>query len=307
MNRSAIATAWGSPANTLPVLGMDNLPILHPTALPRPVWLACCAVTALIDEADLTPKPGLVDQRGSGAHTDLSLELMHRSAHALLPCFQAIAIASASLRPSQKAREELARIGRQGEKAMFTATAGTNTHKGAIWALGLLLAGAVMTDEGADASRIAITAAAIARHEDRHMPLCPTNGQKVQTQYKVRGSRGEAQAGFPCVIQGGLPALQAARAAGASEREARLDALLTIMTLLDDTCLLHRGGPSLLALSKRKAGEILQAGGMSTATGKRLFATLDAAMLQAKGSPGGSADLLAATLFLDFITKQYYS
>jgi len=108
---------------------------------PQPLKVASLAVRALVDEAFLTPKPGLVDRRGSGAHTDMGLEMMLRSAHSLFHCFQKIAKAATSMRSSQEAREKLAVIGRQGEEAMFNATGGTNTHKGAIWTLGLLTAG----------------------------------------------------------------------------------------------------------------------------------------------------------------------
>ena len=56
--------------------------------------LADLAVDALIDEADLSPKPALVDRRGNGAHTDLHLGLMHASALALWPAFKEMAEAA---------------------------------------------------------------------------------------------------------------------------------------------------------------------------------------------------------------------
>lgn len=104
---------------------------LRDADLPLADWLADRAVDALIDEADLTPKPGLVDRRGSGAHTDLHLGLMHASALSLWPCFRQMA--EAALQHGEVGvplREALGRIGREGEAAMLATTAGVNTHRG---------------------------------------------------------------------------------------------------------------------------------------------------------------------------------
>ncbi len=107
--------------------------------------LARYAVTALIEEAQLTPKPALVDRRGSGAHRDLDLAIMLRSAHALEPTFAALArVARRRGEPSALLRTELAQIGRAGEQDMLRATGGSNAHRGAIWIIGLLVAGASM-------------------------------------------------------------------------------------------------------------------------------------------------------------------
>src|SRR6201984_1939025 len=102
--------------------------------------LAALARQALIAEAALTPKPGLVDRRGSGAHTDLSLALMRRSAFAIEPFIRLMALQSMNENPSPRLRATLAATGRAAERAMLEATNGSNTHKGAIWTLGLLAA-----------------------------------------------------------------------------------------------------------------------------------------------------------------------
>jgi len=268
-----------------------------------PTRLAARAVQALIEEAELTPKPGLVDRRGSGAHADLSLDLMLRSARSLFPCFRAIAETSLGRTPSQPLRERLAAIGRDGERAMFAATCGSNSHKGAIWALGLLVSGSVLGPDLADAHAIAARAGGLARHPDSHTPQVPANGSRVRQKYGVNGATGEAQAGFPHVVGIGLPALRRARSLGVPERCARLDALLAIMAQLDDTCLLHRGGLQALHTAKRGARQALKAGGASAPRGMRLLLRLDTDLLGLNASPGGSADLLAATLFLDSISN----
>lgn len=116
--------------------------------------LASLAVRALIEEAELTPKPALVDQRGPGAHTDLSLMLMRCSAHYLRPSFELMALASFRQIPSQTLREHLGAIGRWAEQSMLLATGGANTHRGAIWTLGLLVSAAAMGANSPDAGKI---------------------------------------------------------------------------------------------------------------------------------------------------------
>jgi triphosphoribosyl-dephospho-CoA synthase len=105
-------------------------------------------------------------------------------------------------------------------------------------------------------------------------------------------------------MQIGLPALRSARARGAGEQCARLDALMAIMAHLDDTCLLHRGGWSAVAAAQRGARQVLAHGGAATAAGRRALLALDAELLRRQASPGGCADLLAACLFLDDLHLQ---
>ena len=128
-------------------------------------------VACLIDEARLSPKPGLVDRRGSGAHDDRSFTLMSRSAHSLGPAFMAMARAGQRANaPSEALRETLARIGREAEATMMAATGGVNTHRGAIWALGLLVAAAAIEPGNTGAAQTASIAATIAAHPDRFGP-----------------------------------------------------------------------------------------------------------------------------------------
>jgi triphosphoribosyl-dephospho-CoA synthase len=264
--------------------------------------LGARAVQALIDEADLTPKPALVDRRGPGAHSDLTLALMHRSARSLASCFKAIATASAGKVPSQVLRERLGAIGRMGEWRMLAATHGANSHKGAIWSLGLLVAGAVLCADPADPFAVASVAASIACFPDSYSAPAVTHGARVQQMYGVSGARGEAQRGFPHVVHVGYPALLTARLRGVPEKWARLDALMAIMAQLDDTCLLHRGGLRAMRAAQRGAQCVLDEGGTSTSRGLARLLELDAELVGMNASPGGSADLLAATLFLDSIT-----
>lgn len=267
--------------------------------------LADTAVRALVEEAELTPKPGLVDARGPGAHTDMDLAMMLRSAESLRGAFTGMAAAAQHFTaPTRELRETLAVIGRDGERAMLDATGGVNTHRGAIWALGLLLAAAVI--EGPyglePAEAIARTAGAIAALPDRNAPALDSNGLRAQARYGAPGARGEAVGGFPHALLA-LRTLRTARTGGASEPQARLDALVTVMASLDDTCLLHRGGRAGLATAQRCARAVLAEGGSATPRGRAALDALDLDLGRTGLSPGGSADLLSAALFLDRTTS----
>src|SRR6266481_9839 len=194
------------------------------------VRLAYLACQSLIAEAELTPKPGLVDRRSAGAHTDLSLSIMKLSAFAIEPYVCEMAFVSGGSHPSQALREELAVVGRDAERAMLKVTNGSNSHKGAIWILGLLIsAAAVHVEDEPKASRIAATAKESASFEDRAAPRLVSHGDVVAKRYGVAGARGEALGGFPHVVDIGLPVLRAKRATGATEHVARLDTLLSII------------------------------------------------------------------------------
>ena len=282
-----------------------NLATVAIEARSRPVCLtpaqfADFAVKALVDEAELTPKPGLVDRRGSGAHRDLDLAALLRSAESLRGTFATMAKISLGRVSDRSLRERLAVVGRHGEQEMMGATGGSNSHRGAIWSLGLLIAGAVI--DGTDgATAIAARAASIARHPDRFAPNPASNGARVSARYGVPGARGEATAGFPHAVKIGLPVLRAGRGKGLTEDEARVEALLAVMASLDDTCLLHRGGRVALAAAKTGARNVLAAGGVGASAGRAELVKLERWMLDLNASPGGSADVLAATLFLDRI------
>ncbi len=308
--------------------------------------LGALAKQALIAEAELTPKPGLVDRRGSGAHSDLSLALMRRSAVAIQPFISRMAFQAMNEQPSVQLRATLAATGRAAESAMLRVTGGCNTHKGAIWTLGLLASAAAAgrdelpttpslrrdrvhdfvrscseggpqrSDGGplirgrngasrfnSDPISIARTAGLIASFEGPHQSSFPSHGQIVAKRFGVTGARGEAINGFPHIVELGLPILRARRKADASEAFARLDTLLSIMAQLDDTCLLYRGGKVALQAAKHGAAAVIDAGGAGSVRGQKCLFALDKRLLDLGGSPGGSADLLAGTLFLDAIEQ----
>jgi triphosphoribosyl-dephospho-CoA synthase len=275
---------------------------LQPKPLSQAERLADLAVDALIDEADLSPKPALVDRRGNGAHTDLHLGLMHASALSLWPAFKEMAQAASEFgEVGLPLREAIGRIGREGEQAMLATTNGVNTHRGAIWALGLLVTAAALEPESTAPGAIALRAARLALLDDRYAPHPLSHGAQVAQRYGARGAREEAQLGFPAVIQRALPQLKHSRAAGHGEQNARLDALLAIMARLADTCVLYRAGETGLQTMQLGAQAVLEAGGSASLAGRRRLHELDHQLIALNASPGGAADLLAACLFIDRI------
>ncbi|RMT79594.1 triphosphoribosyl-dephospho-CoA synthase [Pseudomonas viridiflava] len=272
---------------------------------PQPVslaeHLADLAVDALMDEANLSPKPALVDRRGNGAHTDLHLGLMHASALSLWPTFKLMAEAAAQFEAlEQPLREELGRLGREGEAAMLRTTGGVNTHRGAIWALGLLVTAAALDVTDCTPAAVCQRAGRLALIEDRQVAINRnSHGSVVARRYGVMGAREQAQQGFPAVMHAALPQLRRSRTAGSGEQNARLDALLAIMTTLADTCVLHRAGPEGLQAMQQGAQRVLDAGGSASLAGRRELHELDQQLLALNASPGGAADLLAACLFID--------
>ncbi|MFF4832314.1 triphosphoribosyl-dephospho-CoA synthase [Streptomyces sp. NPDC001315] len=258
--------------------------------------LAQAAVDALTGQLALAPKPGLPDPRDLAARTTRRDHCSLRwSAKALAPGLAAMAAAARRVgEPTPQLRAELGAIGRCTEHSVGLAGGG---HRGALWALGLLVAAAAL-DPRAGAREVAATAKRIAAHTDRGGPRRPSRGSSVSAKYGAAGARGEAKAGFPHVRRA-LDTLAAARSAGATEEQARLDALLTVMSTLQDTELLHTAGPMGLRHVQAGARAILEAGGTATQTGRDALSALDTDLHTRAWSPRGSAGLLTGALFLD--------
>jgi len=165
--------------------------------------------------------------------------------------------------------------------------------------MGLLVVAASVALPQTNAADLGSICAHLSSFEDRAAPLLVSHGHIVAHRYGFPGARGEARLGFPHVIEIGLPALRGFRRAGDSETIVRLNTLLSIMARLDDTCVLYRGHTDALHFVKKASRGILDAGGCSSPAGRGQLRELDQRLLAWGVSPGGSADLLAATLFLD--------
>jgi triphosphoribosyl-dephospho-CoA synthase len=255
-------------------------------------------VRALREELETWPKPGLVSPRDPGAHGDMDVATFAASLRALRDYFPAAAAAGGAGLPFAALRA----LGVRAEARMLAATGGVNTHRGAIFALGLLAAAA---------GRLAAAGAAIhppALRETvrrawagplRALPAAAgTHGAAVARRHRVGGARAEAIAGFPHLFEVALPAFEGALRRGADRRAAAVQALLSTVAVLPDTNLLWRGGAAGLAFARAGARDFLRAGGVHRGGWEVGARALHAALVSRRLSPGGSADLLAAALFV---------
>lgn len=281
---------------------MSGARIPHPVAAGP--WSAAdigrAATLALHDELALAPKPGLVSFEDTGSHTDMDAHTFMRSLFALRGYFGEIAGLGA--RPA--AFTALEQSGLRAEACMNAATGGINTHRGAIFMLGLLCAAsaAAQTDSGrapdAPAIRTALRqhwGAALAARSLR-VPVLP--GGLAAQRHGLRSASQEAALGFPVLFEVAVPAWVRARRAGLTGLALRLQAFFDILAVLDDANLAHRGGLAGLHHARASARAFLDAGGAAQpqafAAARRIHADFVARRL----SPGGCADTLSALCFL---------
>ncbi len=266
------------------------------------------AVRALVVEAELAPKPGLVDPVTRGAHPDMDLPLLLRSAGALGDWFTASWLAGAAASGDDALRDRLVALGVAAEAAMRAVTGGVNTHKGALFALGLLLAAHGAEAAGADAGGAASVERVCARVGVLSGPLLSdwlarvatddSHGSRAHRELGITGARGEAASGFATVRAVALPAYRARRAETGDEDDALRWTLVQLMAVGDDTNLYARGGAEALVAVRGWAGRLVR----KAPDPARLAAALaqaDAPFTERRWSPGGSADLLALTWLLD--------
>jgi triphosphoribosyl-dephospho-CoA synthase len=260
------------------------------------------AVRALFDEAVLDGKPGLVSASGSGAHADMSLATFYRSIAALRPYFPAIAALGRAGAPwrSLQAHAQAA------EAVMLRATGGVNTHRGAIFHLGLLCAasGALAARGRRPSSRAVCGYVRCAYGSHVLAPRAShSHGSAVESRYGAGGARGEAAGGYRSVRRWSLPAFRAALASTGDRERASLQALFALLANVGDTNLLWRGGADGLAYAQSQARRFLGRGGVLAPDWREAAADVHRAFVARRLSPGGCADLLAATLFLHDLEK----
>ena len=221
-----------------------------------------------------------------------------RSADAIRPHLRALAAAGAGGHPMGRLRI----IGLEAEAAMLAATGGVNTHRGAIFGLGLLCAaaGAVSGGHGDSGTSLGAVVARLWGGDILDGPvLLRSHGTEVGRRYGAGGARLEAAQGFPSLYEISLPALRrgAAMAAGDSEA-ARVQACFALIAALQDTNLLHRGGPSGLRFAQSAASDFLADGGVGQRDWREKALAVHKSFVARRLSPGGSADLLAMSLFV---------
>jgi triphosphoribosyl-dephospho-CoA synthase len=265
--------------------------------------IARCAVRALHAEVVLEPKPGLVSLRDNGSHTDMTAATFVKSLFALRHYFGHMARAGALSHPF----EFLQALGLGAEERMLVATRGVNTHRGAVFALGLLCAAAGrLAAQGNAFSAQAVRDTLMAhwgqalrwRAASAARAAPASNGQHAARRFGLRSAGEEAALGFPTLFEITLPALHAALHAGHALPAARVQAFFATMAVLDDTNTAHRGGLEGVQFVKASAHAFLAAGGVAQTDWLQQARALHAEFVARRLSPGGAADVLAAACWL---------
>lgn len=273
-----------------------------------PRWVAdhvaAAAAAALLAELDTWPKPGLVSHVDSGSHADMNASTFEVSAAAITPFYGHLTGAGADGSGMDRLRE----IGLDAERAMLAATGGVNTHRGAIFGLGLLCAAAGAAWSGTARAgrhwRANVLGAIVRERWGQAIQRGPiplrSHGADALRRFGAGGARAQAAAGFPHAIEFGLPALRLGRRLAPSDPEAaRVQGFFALLASMEDTNLLYRGGAAGLRYAQEEAAGFLRQGGVEQAEWRERAAAVHRDFVARNLSPGGCADLLAITLFLD--------
>lgn len=279
-----------------------------------PYLLAHLACDALRQELDTTPKPGLVDRHDNGAHADMDYRLMLRSIEALRPYFVKLAQAG----QQEKADHvTISAIGIEAERTMLAATGGVNTHRGALFALGLALVARTRVTKYQSNKVTRCQSNKITRYQSNEVTKYQSNkvtkcqgglqatiaqiaqafpdtqgthGSKAVSQHQAKGALAMAREGYAQLFSDWLPFLHDLKQQG--DPHACHKTLLRIMSQLDDTNILHRCGFEVAQHVKAEALETLNDFSIT-----RLEA-MNCRFTAENISPGGAADMLALTLFI---------
>lgn len=275
------------------------------------------AIRSLERELFLTPKPGLVDCQDNGAHQDMDVSTFLASIKALSPFFYRYA--EVGWQSSQEKPcvlfDQLRRIGIEAEKAMFTATEGINTHKGANFSFALLLGASgrylaeklrSMTPSQGWSAEDSLAVCRLVRSMTAHLLDSDfaqlseshglTYGERIFLEYGLKGPRGEASSGFPTLTSKALPFLRQQLAQEDSET-ALFQLLIYLMTVVEDGNLIHRGGIKAWQAVRQEMAALL-AQNLDKAELIQALCNYNQILIARRLSPGGSADMLALTLYL---------
>lgn len=257
-----------------------------------PYLVADLAERALRLELDTTPKPGLVDRQDNGAHKDMDYALMSKSISALRPYLTRLAVESAKdIDPAK-----IKKIGIEAEKAMLKATGGVNTHKGALFCIGLSVAAASNLASATGSVQVYSFKELVSRAASEIPSARGTHGAEVKRSFKAVGALENARAAYPELFTDWLPYYRSLE--GDPFRCHKT--LLHIMTTLDDTNILHRRGAEGLAHAEAEAARLLEDFSESG------LSSLNKDFIRENISPGGSADMLSLTIFIESIINNIH-
>lgn len=286
--------------------------------IPEPIQnIGCLALEAMLLEANCAPAPGLVDRFNSGAHNDMDIYTFIKSSVALSPYMHnfvymgymhkgALDTLLAFIRP----------LGIEAEAAMFKATKGVNTQKGLIFLMGILCAAAGYVYRKYNIIKsilvfdaVKIMCQGLVAKELGNLPHDRklTSGERLYHQYGIRGIRGELEDGLPIIQNIALPAYKKAISLGATDDALLIYTLLSIMTATEDTTIINRHDQDTLIMVQKSAKKLLSNDDILQLDGFDAVKDLDRQFIEQWISPGGSADLLAATHFLYVLENKYNS
>lgn len=251
------------------------------------------AVAALWEELDTTPKPGLIDKNGSGAHKDMDYALFAKSIGAIEPYLKRFALVAEGSSDVNSLALALKDLGMRAENAMFAATSGVNTHKGAIFTLGLTIAAAASKNiDGV--TRLEHAQKQISALAEALSPLrsAGTHGHEICQKYNVGGAFGQALDGYRGILSLTLPLFERCEKSGFDKNKANILVLLSLMATLDDTNVLYRAGEAAYKNARAKAAALLD----NFTPGALQYLCMD---FNANNiSFGGAADMLMLSVFV---------
>lgn len=263
---------------------------------------------ALMEEVYTTPKPGLVDREDNGAHTDMNCQIFQKSTEAIAEDLAAMFEAGYCWKANPEMLFPILRErGKKTEEKMFAATGGVNTHKGMIFTIGILAAAAGISVRNfgkiaaSDVCRISreMTEKELERElRGLEQGSGVTHGEKIYCRLGEKGVRGLAMDGYPILCDLTVPHMKQYRAENRDKNQIYVQILLEIMSELADTNVISRTNEKEMQWLQMEAKKILDAGGAFCEDGLQKVRELNQICIRKNISPGGAADLLAATIFL---------
>ncbi len=274
------------------------------------------ALRSILYEVTVAPKPGLVDRLNCGAHNDMDIFTFLDSASVLQPYFYHCLKKGMDFNGKDftKLMEEIRPLGIEAERAMFHATEGINTHKGAIFSFGVICAalGSIFLEERTRAlealtlvNRVKEISKGVSQElEEAKGKKELTYGEKLYLSYGVNGIRGEVESGFETVMTYSLPLLKdLLKNKKYRINDVLVEVLLVLIRYTEDSNILGRQGLEALDYAQKEAERILELGGFLSQEGRILVEEMDKDFIRKNISPGGAADLLGVTLFLYYIEE----
>ena len=274
--------------------------------------LASFASRAVLYEVSAFPKPGLVSPISTGAHFDMDYFTFLDSTTALMKYFVKFSEAGYSSRDVKEIFGDIREVGVEAERAMFDTTDEVNTHKGMIFLMGVSLAAtAKVLYEGlcfeclSDVVREMTRGIVLGDLQHLTVATAVTHGERLYVEHGITGVRGEVEAGMPTVFLHALPFFQDSKELSLNER--LVQTLFKIVSVCDDTTIVHRHDVGKLFEVKEQAKYFLDLGGVCSKEGRVLLEELCQSFVRDRVSPGGCADLLAVTVFFDFVNDGLFS